>query len=158
MFHSAVNGTMFPFLFWISISLGALVFLFLFWPRKRYFPGPPMIGVFGILLEAIPNMSRRHLHHLELRRRFGPVIQINRSTQPAILLTEPEDVKCLVENRDVFPDRPVSQRVQSAHSARLARSRCRRSARTLGGASSLVVAALCREAHARLRRVDCRAG
>lgn len=97
---------MFPFLFWISISLGALVFLFLFWPRKRYFPGPPMIGVFGILLEAIPNMSRRHLHHLELRRRFGPVIQINRSTQPAILLTEPEDVKCLVENRDVFPDRP----------------------------------------------------
>jgi cytochrome P450 len=90
----------------VWLAVGALV-AYVLWPRKRYFPGPPLIGVFGTLFSTLRHLKRRHRHHLELVRDFGTVIQINRSPQPLILVCAPTEVKYLIEHRDLFPDRPA---------------------------------------------------
>jgi cytochrome P450 len=92
------------------IILGAIlavVALLLLWPRKRYFPGPHMYGYFGTVFVGLRHLARRHRWWRDLAETYGSRIQLTRSSASIMFVVhEPEDVRFVLTNKEVFPDRP----------------------------------------------------
>jgi cytochrome P450 len=89
----------------VACVVGALGLLSLVRPKKGLFPGPTQWGVLQCLPQTLWHMfPRRHLWYIEMKKKYGPVVDISYGAVNAIFVFSPEDA-AIVQDRKVFPDR-----------------------------------------------------